>query len=382
MPTLSEGENKTFLDVFKTHPHLDKRDNRGKRHELWFVLAGFILSLFRNKDGSLSRMHRGMCNMNEELCKSLGIETRPVVSRSELPLVLQNVDLSWFKVILFDYFGMKLPDSATKWFACDGKELRGTIEKGTTKGEVTVMVISHQERVTVAQDFYNGQKESEIVCVRSLLKDTGLEKQKISLDALHFCPKTTEQIVNAGGTYLIGLKENQSELYHHMKWISTRLKAKAKWLQEEKGHGRVESRKYQAFDVQREDFHDRWQDASLKTLVKVDRKIYNCKKCIFSTETAYYMSNQLITKDNSLEVFQAVRNHWQVEVSNNIRDNTLQEDAMKTLKNAVSRTVSTARTLVMNILETMNVKNIRAQLEKFADNFQDLLTHLRAVNFL
>lgn len=320
-----------------------------------------------------------MCNTNELLCNFLGIEIRPVVSRSQLPIILQEIDLKWFEYILFAYFGTALPD----WFACDGKELRGTIAKGCTKGEVTVMVTSHEERLTVAQDFYNGKKESEIESVRALLKETELDKQKISLDALHFCPKTAEQIVNSGGIYLIGLKGNQPELYHHMEWISTRLKAKSQWIgEEEKGHGRIESRKYKAYDVQKEDFQDRWQYASLKTLVRVDRRVYDCKKRTYSCQTAYYMSNQEVTKINKYELFHAVRNHWQIEVNNYIRDCSLREDSFRTLKDGVSKIAATARTLVLNILAKLNVKNIKAQLENFADNFPDLLTKLREINFL
>lgn len=383
MSTLCGVENTTFLEALKATPELDKRDNRGKRHELWFVLLGFILALLRNKDGSLSQIHRSMRNTNQLLCQFLGIKIRLVVSRSELPIILQKVDLEWFKNILFIHFGIGLPATCTKWFACDGKELRGTIAKGKTKGEVTVMVVSHEEGLTIAQDFYNGRKESEKESVRSLLKETGLEKQKLSLDALHFSPKTTTQIARSGGIYLIGLKENQAELYHHMKWISTRLKPKSRWdTGEEKGHGRIESRKYTAFDIQKEDFQDRWKDASLKTLIKVDRVVYDCKKRIQSHQTAFYMSNQEINPINKFELFHAVRNHWQVEVNNHIRDCSLKEDTLRTIKDGISKIASVARTLVLNVLSKLNVRNIKAQLENFADNFQDLLAKLRDIHFL
>jgi predicted transposase YbfD/YdcC len=94
------------------------------------------------------------------------------------------------------------------------------------------------------------------------------------------------------------------------------------------------------------------------------------------------MSNQPISKTNKDELFHAIRNHWQVETSNHIRDVTLNEDNLKTSKKRISRIAAGVRTLTISILSKMNVKNIKAQLEKFADNFQNLLTHLRAVNFL
>lgn len=50
-----------------------------------------------------------------------------------------------------------------------------------------------------------------------------------------------------------------------------------------------------------------------------------------SIETAYYMSNGAI--QNSHEYFNAIRNHWSVEVYNHIRDVSLQEDQLRTKKN-------------------------------------------------
>lgn len=95
------------------------------------------------------------------------------------------------------------------------------------------------------------------------------------------------------------------------------------------------------------------------------------------------MSNQPISKTNKDELFHAIRNHWQVETSNHIRDVTLNEDNLKTSKKRISRIPAGVRTLTISILsKKMNVNNIKAQLEKFADNFQNLLTHLRPVNFL
>ncbi len=88
------------------------------------------MALLRKRAETLSSAHRSICNTNVMLCQFLGIELRSVVSRSELPLILQKVDLKWFEQILFNHFGIKLPTTCTKWFACDGKELRGSVAHG------------------------------------------------------------------------------------------------------------------------------------------------------------------------------------------------------------------------------------------------------------
>ncbi len=55
------------------------------------------------------------------------------------------------------------------------------------------------------------------------------------------------------------------------------------------------------------------------------------------------------------------------------RDVTLAEDNLRTGKAAVSRILGGLRTLVVNLLEGLKVKNIAAQLETFADKFLTLI---------
>ena len=50
-----------------------------------------------------------------------------------------------------------------------------------------------------------------------------------------------------------------------------------------------------------------------------------------SQDVDYYISNG--KKDEDENYFSAIRNHWSVEVSNHIRDVTLQEDKLRTKKN-------------------------------------------------
>lgn len=37
---------------------------------------------------------------------------------------------------MFKFYGVGLKETEKQWFAADGKELRGSIEKGDTRGEV------------------------------------------------------------------------------------------------------------------------------------------------------------------------------------------------------------------------------------------------------
>jgi hypothetical protein len=91
--------------------------------------------------------------------------------------------------------------------AVDGKALRGTLDAGDK--QKLILAVAHDPREVVAQARQSGDKSSEIPEVRTLLKDSGLERQTVSLDAHPFNPATTAQIHQAGGLYLTQVKENR-----------------------------------------------------------------------------------------------------------------------------------------------------------------------------
>lgn len=117
MLTHDYEQETTFYEQLQRCPSLDLRDNRGKRHDMAFVLIGLTIGLFRKRDGNLSGLHRSMVNTNEILCLSLPIGIQPVISRAQLPRILQKVNLPVFEKLLFNRFGITLDQQEKEWFA-------------------------------------------------------------------------------------------------------------------------------------------------------------------------------------------------------------------------------------------------------------------------
>jgi predicted transposase YbfD/YdcC len=232
---------------------------------------------------------------------------------------------------------MELDSEVKKWFALDVKELCGSILKGGKRGNAVVQVVEHKERITHGEDFYNGKKESEIPCVRGLL-NKGFFNQKISLDALHLNPETTKLIAENQGVFLIGVKENQSELLEELKSLTQLVKPNNVQEDEpEKGHGRIDKRVYKSININDVVFDSRWKDSEFQTLVWVDRNSYNCLTKQETQETSYYISNLKQENANRNELFEAVRNHWKIETNNYVRDVSLKEDKLRTKLTKVSK---------------------------------------------
>lgn len=325
-------QERTFCEELQKSNEIDLRDNRGKRHNMWLVLLSLTLGLLRKRDGNLSSLHRSMVNKHKELCNFLKIDNERVISRSQLPILLQKVNLECFSGLLFNHYGIKLSQEEKEWFSGDGKELRGSIEKGDKRGTVIVQLVRQSDQAVLGENYYEGKKESEKPTLRNLIKQTGAASQKITADALHLNPQTTELIASMGGVFLIGLKENQKELLADMSKDSSFLMPVNQLITTDKGHGRVEKRSYFHYDVSWEYFDPRWKKSNFKSLFKVIRQRYDLRSGKTSIETAYYISNG--KEDEKEDFFAAIRNHWTVEVNNHIRDVTLKEDDFRTKKRA------------------------------------------------
>jgi len=320
----------TFYEELQNHPEIDLRDRRGKRLNLALVLLGVVIGLLRKRDGVLSSIHRSMENNQANLCRALEIDYEKVISRAHLPRILMKVNRVAFESLLFEFFGISLNAEQKEWFSGDGKELRGSITKGDKRGEASVQIVRHKDRAVIGQAFYNGAKESEKPCLQKLVVKTGVKSQKITADALHLNPTMTETIHSAKGKFIIGLKDNQKELLSDMIDHTQAFRAKAVHQTIDKGHGRLEIRKYACFDVSEEYFESRWDKSGFSSLIRVKRERILLKTNESSEDTSYYISNG--ASKNALEYFHAVRNHWSVEVINHYRDVSLKEDQLRTKK--------------------------------------------------
>lgn len=271
----------------------------------------------------------------------------------------------------------------SSWFALDGKEFKGSILPMDTRGEAVALAVQHSDQAVYQVAFFNGSKESEVLAVRELLSSP-LCSQKLTMDALHFKPDTLIPIQQAGGVFLVSLKNNQKELLEEMEFSAKNNKALYQDESKiEKGHGREEQRSYWCYDIKGEYIDKRWEQASFKYLIQVKRKRAICNRNKYSEETAYFLTNKNVqNRADAMELFQAVRQHWQVETANSIRDCILKEDKLRCIFTNTNRTMALCRTLTIKLLNQHKIKNRCELMEYFADNFHRCILFLKQLNFL
>lgn len=358
----------SFIEAL--HGMTDPRDNRGKRINLTFTIGAVVLAIMSGRS-KLSSIHRYIWNRADWIWKVTKMPKSRLISRAHLPRLLATVPLDELNAVVEAHFGVRLVvNDQDEWTAIDSKTLRGTTSADDKQGERTLLAVTHTERDILAQRPMSGPKSSEITAARDLLRETGLEKGKVTLDALHMNPTTTAQINLAGGTYIIQVKDNQKELRKQCEHLATAAESLGIIFTAEQGHGRYETRKGTFFDLEKIEFPERWSDSGLRTLIVMERQTIKTAPWKVSSEVSYYVSNQGISPEQSnvqSGLFTAVRRHWSVESENWIRDVTFNEDNVKTKCADQAHVMACLRTFVVQLFRTANLKNFQAALETFCD---------------
>jgi len=371
--SLSEQANdpeKAASFIEALHSLTDSRDNRGKRINLAFTIGAIVLAIMSGRS-KLSSIHRYIWNRADWLRKVTKMSKVRLISRAHLPRLLAIVPLDELNDVVEAHFGVRLViNDQDEWTAIDSKTLRGTTGADDKQGERTLLAVTHTKRDILAQRPMSGPKSSEITAARELLRETGLEKRKVTLDALHMNPTTTAQINLAGGTYIIQVKDNQEGLRKQCERLAAEEESLGVILTTEKGHGRHETRKGTFFDLEKIGFPERWSDSEFHTLVVMERQAIKTAQQKVSSEVSYYVSNQKASPEQpnvQNELFTAIRRHWSVESDNWIRDVTFNEDNVKTKCADQAHVMACLRTFVMQLFRKANLKNFQAATETFCD---------------
>lgn len=207
----------------------------------------------------------------------------------------------------------------------------------------------------------------------------------MTLDAHHCNPTTTAQIHQAGGQYVIQVKENQPLLFTQCQSLAATALPLGSHAEYDKGHGRLTTREGQCFDMRAVSLAPRWSDSGIHTLVVMKRQTVTFATQKTTSETAYSISNQARSTDphtQAMELTGAIRQHWHVESDNWIRDVTLDEDNVKTTSANQAQGMGCLRSLALRLLRRFNVKNFQEALEDFADCPSRFEALLRRVKFL
>ena len=241
--------------------------------------------------------------------------------------------------------------------AIDGKALRGTTDAKKANSFVhMVSAWGSSSNFTLAQVKVDG-KSNEITAIPKLLDMIDIEGALITIDAIGCQTAIAEKIVDNGGDYILGLKENQPHLYDEvenyfsqvnddeLEEAECQLFESSNKLEKEK-HGRIEERKVYAtgaidFLPQKNEFK------KLQSIVCVHSKRTVGEKT--SEERRYYISS--IPPDPKRQGG-AIRSHWGIENRVHwILDVAFDEDKLKAKTGHIAENLAVIRHIVVNLLK-------------------------------
>jgi predicted transposase YbfD/YdcC len=344
----------------------DPRIERTKKHLLVDILAIAICAVICGAEGWGDIEEFGLCHeerLGTFLELPFGIPSHDTFARvlSILnPEAFEKCFMAWTQAL------HELSDGRV--IAIDGKTLRGSFDKATGKGAIHLVSAWAVENQVVLGQVKVDEKSNEITAVPKLLALLNLRGAIVSMDAMGCQKDHARQIFRGGGDYLFSLKGNQGTLHEEIRMFledsrkdSFRDVRHGFFETTEKGHGRIEIRRYwQTDQLDGLESCEGWVGIKTVGMVEATRIIGETS----TTEVRYFLSSL----PNEAEKFaQAVRGHWGTENGQHwCLDVGMGEDACRIRMRDAAENFGVLRRIALNLLkkEKTTKRGIRAKAKK------------------
>lgn len=230
-----------------------------------------------------------------------------------LRVVMNRIDPELFQACFTDWALALRPD-APKLIAVDGKTSRRSHDRSTGRRALhLVSAWATTERLVLAQEAVD-QKENECSVIPDLLDRLDVEGAIVTIDAIACNPAIAKAITERGGAYLLAVKANQPTLFDEIgRYFDDPQAQLAERTDVDKGHGRLETRRYVvSHDIDWLSGDRRYPGEprfpNLATIAMVEATVE--KAGTPTTMRRLFLCSCALTPDR-LE--QAVRGHWGIE---------------------------------------------------------------------
>ena len=214
----------------------------------------------------------------------------------------------------FTHWALALRPDAPKLIALDGKTSRRSHDRGAGRKALhLVSAWATTERLVLAQEAVD-EKENECAAIPDILDRLDLKGAVVTIDAIACNPAIAKAITEREGDYLLAVKANQPTLFAEISRYFDDPEARvAVHTDVDKGHGRLETRRYavsQDVDWLTGDrrYPDEPRFAKLTSIALVESTVE--KAGGVTAMRRLYLSSAVLTPQR-LE--QAVRGHWGIE---------------------------------------------------------------------
>ena len=264
--------------------------------------------------------------------------------------------------------------------AMDGKALRRALNRGENP-KVVVSAWAVSNGLVLGQRKVD-EKSNEIKAVPELLRVLELSGCIVTLDAMGCQKQIAREIKEADADYVLALKGNQGTAHQEIKSYLDEAIAAGRpelsaWETVEKGHGRIETRRYwQSGNLAWFADKECWEGLRSVGVVEAVREING----VASTERRYYLSSLPVEVK---EFAKAVRDHWGIENQLHWRlDVLFGEDQSRARSGYAAENLAALRRWALNLLKAdkLKAKNSIKGRKKAAGWDNRYLLHLLGIN--
>lgn len=296
--------------------------------------------------------------------------TRPPPCAATRPTVLRRGDRdaveaqlgAWAEGLLA---GPPVPQDTPEGLAIDGTTRRGSRQQGAP-GVPLLSALAHRVGLTVAQHAV-ADTTNEIPVALELLRPVVLEGRGVTMDALLTQRALAPQVIEAGGDYVMSVKENQPRLREEIATVLAHapIAGETRTVTEtvDVGHGRIEQRRLQTRDVLvgSSDWPGR------APVLQVERQTIMKKTGAVREEVVMGVTSLAPERADATRLLALGRGHWQIEhTSHWVRDVTFDEDRSQGRCGHIPQVMAGLRNTVIGLMRWAGYTNMAAACRRFA----------------
>jgi predicted transposase YbfD/YdcC len=359
-------QTRPLIEVLAEIP--DFRSHHGKRHPLGAILALACSAMLCGYRSYTAIAEWGR-HYGAHLVQALGFTHRSPCAAT-LHTVLRRVDREAVEAALGAWAEGLLgeapqPEGGEDAIAIDGKTLRGSQKQGAP-GVHLLSALAHRLGVTLAQQAVD-DKTNEIPVALELLRHLVLEGRIVTMDALLTQRQIAQQIVGAGGDYVMVVKANQPQLLEDIATVFTlaptageqRMAAATLDL----GHGRIEQRRLQTSNVLAG--YSDWP--GLAQVFQLERQVIIKKTGEVHEEVVAGVTSLAPERADATRLLALVRGQWHIENQSHwVRDVTFDEDRSQVRCGNIPQVMAALRNTVIGLMRWAGYTNMAAACRRFA----------------
>ena len=347
----------------------DERQQYKVKYPLLDILLITLVGVICGADGWEAIEEVGKNKL--KLLKKYGYFHYGIPVHDTIARIISAIEPSQFQDCFINW--MKEAELSTQGeiIAVDGKTVRRSHDKKGKQSAIHMVSAFAAENGVVLGQVKTYEKSNEITAIPDLLSKSEIKGAVVTIDAMGCQKAIAKKIIQKEADYVLAVKGNQGHLSSAIKdFFSIAHEENFKQLSHQfteeidKGHGRVEHRRYWISEdlSSINDLTSKW--VGLKSVGMVESQRHIGDK--ITIDTRYFISSL----EEADELFaKAVRRHWSVENELHwVLDVSFREDDSRIRRENGAENMATARHITLNMLrqEKTCKKGIKAKRFKAA----------------